>query len=271
MMMNWLKDPVVSFVIAGILIFGLSEVFSSSEISNVIKIQDSDLQRLSGNWRMQRSREPSQEEVTDLVEQYVKDEIYFRESQRLGLHVNDSIVRRRLVQKLTFLTEDIATIQPLGEAELREYFEANIDNYRIPKRLSFSHRFFSTESRSDAEADARSALRSESKGDPFMLQSNYSGRSPTQIRGFLGDEFTDALIKLEPGITSQGPIKSAYGWHTIKLNKVEDSYIPNFEAIRKRVASDAALAVRSNANEMYYGELKERYQVIYPESLVLVE
>ena len=120
--MSWLKDPVVSFVIAGILIFGLSEVFSSSEISNVIEIQDSDVQRLSGNWRMQRSSEPSQEEVTELVAQYVKDEIYFRESQRLGLHINDSIVRRRLVQKLTFLTQDIATIQPLSEAELREYF-----------------------------------------------------------------------------------------------------------------------------------------------------
>ena len=269
--MSWLKDPVVSFVIAGILIFGLSEVFSSSEISNVIEIQDSDVQRLSGNWRMQRSSEPSQEEVTELVEQYVKDEIYFRESQRLGLHINDSIVRRRLVQKLTFLTQDIATIQPLSEAELREYFEANVDNYRIPRRLSFSHKFFSTENRSDAEADARSALNSGTKGDPFMLQSKYSGRSPNQIRGFLGNEFTDALIMLEPSTTSQGPIKSAYGWHTVKLSKVEDSYIPDFEAIRKRVASDAALAVRSNANEMYYGELKDRYQVIYPESLVLGE
>ena len=269
--MSWLKDPVVSFVIAGILIFGLSEIFSSSEISNVIEIQNSDVQRLSGNWRMQRSSEPSQEEVTELVEQYVKDEIYFRESQRLGLHINDSIVRRRLVQKLTFLTQDIATIQPLSEAELREYFEANVENYRIPRRLSFSHRFFSTESRSDAEADARLALNSGTKGDPFMLQSNYSGRSPNQIRGFLGNEFTDALIMLEPSTTSQGPIKSAYGWHTVKLSKVEDSYLPDFEAIRKRVASDAALAVRSNANEMYYGELKDRYQVIYPESLVLGE
>jgi len=265
---SWLKDPVTSFVIAGTAIFLLSELFSSSEVSREIKLSDSDVQRLSGNWRMQRNREPSQDELREIIEEYVKDEIYFRESQRLGLDVNDSIIRRRLVQKLTFLTEDIASIQPIGDQEVRAYFEENSGNYRVPKRFSFSHKYFSNERREDAKVDATMALGSEAKGDPFMLQSNYSGRTLGQIRGFLGQEFAEALAQLDPAPNSQGPIKSAYGWHTVKLETVEDSFIPDFATIAERVATDATIAFRSTASETYYDSLKDNYEVIYPSPLM---
>jgi hypothetical protein len=270
-MLSWLKDPVTSFVIAGTAIFLLSTFFSDSEFSNVVELSDADLQRLSGNWRMQRNREPSAEELNDLVEQYFKDEIYFRESQRLGLHVNDSIIRRRLVQKLTFLTEDIASIQPVEKAALLQYFELNRENYRVPERYSFSHRYFSNERRDDAETDARAALNSEVKGDSFMLQSSYSGRSLGQIRGFLGKAFADSLSGLETATTSQGPIKSAFGWHTVKLHTIESSYIPDFASIEERVATDAAVAFRSSASETYYKELKNTYELVYPSALTYAE
>jgi peptidyl-prolyl cis-trans isomerase C len=266
-MLNWLKDPVTSFVIAGTAIFLLSGMFSDSEISKVIELSDDDVDRLSGNWRMQRSREPSAEELQDIVEQFVQDEVYFRESQRLGLDVNDAIIRRRLVQKLTFLTEDIASIQPLSAAEIQSFFDENIEAYREPVRISFTHHYFSSERRENAQADAKAALDTNVKGDPFMLQNNYTDRTLGQIRGFLGDEFVEALDELEPSEAWQGPIKSAYGWHIVKVHKKADSFIPELAAIADRVAADAAVAVRSNASETYYQELKGRYEIIYPDSM----
>ena len=266
-MISWLKDPVTSFVIAGTAIFLLSGMFSDSEISKVIELSDADVERLSGNWRMQRSREPSTEELQDIVERFVQDEVYFRESQRLGLDVNDAIIRRRLVQKLTFLTEDIASIQPLNTAEIQKFFDENIEAYREPARISFTHRYFSSERRENAQADARTALDTDVKGDPFMLQNSYTDRTLSQIRGFLGDEFAEALDALESDEAWQGPIKSAYGWHTVKVHKVTGSFIPELAAIADRVAADAAVAVRSNASETYYQELKERYEIIYPNSM----
>ena len=266
-MRNWLSDPVTSFVVAGTAIFILSGLFSDSEISRVVEISDAEVERLSGSWRMQRNRDPDGDDLKEIVERYVKDEIYFRESQRLGLDVNDSIIRRRLVQKLTFLTEDIATIQPLDESALREYFAENIENYRVPARFSFSHRYFSEDHREDARADAAAALISRAKGDPFMLQKSYAGNSLSQIRGFLGEEFATALSQLEARPIAQGPIKSAYGWHTVTLRKVDASFIPEFEIVADRVARDAALSVRANANEDYYRELRARYEVIYPDYL----
>ena len=266
-MRKWLSDPVTSFVVAGTAIFILSGLFSDTEISRVVEISESEVQRLSGSWRMQRNREPGSDDLKEIVERYVKDEIYFRESQRLGLDVNDSIIRRRLVQKLTFLTEDIATIQPLDESALREYFEENLEDYRVPERFSFSHKYFSTDHREDARSDASAAMSSSVKDDPFMLQKSYASNSISQIRGFLGEEFASALALLEARPFAQGPIKSAYGWHTVTLEKVEPPYIPNFEVVADRVARDAALAIRTNANEDYYQALRARYEVIYPDYL----
>ena len=268
-MISWLKDPVTSFVIAGTAIFLLSGMFSDSEISKVVELSDADVKRLSGIWQMQRSREPSSDELNDLVEQFVKDEIYFRESQRLGLNVNDSIIRRRLVQKLTFLSEDIASSQPLDKTALQDFFARNKEDYRIPERRSFTHKYFSNEGRENPEQDAKAALDTEVKSDPFMLQTDYKGRTLGQIRGFLGSEFAEALKELEPSPDWQGPLKSAYGWHTVKLHSVEPSYVPEFAVVAERVESDAAIAVRSNASETYYEELKGRYEIVYPDSMKL--
>ena len=265
-MLRWLKDPVTSFVLAGTVIFAVSSFFPNGEISNSIQIKESDLERMIGIYEMQRGRQPSKDELNDLVDQFIKDEIYFRESLRLGLDVNDSIIRRRLVQKLTFLTEDIATIQPISSREAAKYFDQNAENYRVPKRYSFSHRYFSPERREDAEGDARRALSTGDEGDRFMLQREYTDRSLSQIRSFLGDEFANEFKVLEAQTSSQGPIKSSYGWHTILMSEVKDSYIPDFETVRNRVLSEATIELRSSANDVYYDELKSRYDIAYPES-----
>ena len=112
-MLKWLRDPVASFIAIGAAIYLLSAAFSGSESLTVIDLNESDIDRLAYNWRQQKNKEPSKSDLKIMVEDYVKDEIYFRESKRLGLDVDDAIIRRRLVQKLTFLTEDIARIQPV--------------------------------------------------------------------------------------------------------------------------------------------------------------
>ena len=117
-----------------------------------------------------------------MVEDYVKDEIYFRESKRLGLDVDDAIIRRRLVQKLTFLTEDIARTSPL----MKKHSKATSNRIKRTTgfRHAFSHRFFSSDLREDSEADAAASLGGEEeKGDPFMLRSEHKSLSLETNRG----------------------------------------------------------------------------------------
>ena len=264
--MNWLKDPLASFLIVGIAVFALAEFVVEDEISYEVVIRNTDIQRLADHWSSQMQRAPTVQELTGVVEQYVKDEIYYRESKRLGLDVNDSIVRRRMVQKLTFLTEDIVMAAPLGEAALREFYLAHQDRYRLEPRYSFSHRYFSVDQRSDAQADARAALVSDEPGDPFMLQKNYTLQTERRIGDFFGRDFASALARLEPRTSPQGPIRSAYGWHTVTLEKAEVGHVPDLKDIEERVLSDARQAAREQANAAYFEDLQQRYSVVYPDA-----
>ena len=107
--MKWLKDPLILFFIGGAFLFAIAELADSDEISYQIDIREPDLTRLNDQWEMQMRRPATEQEMENLTEQLIKEEIYYREAMRLGLDQNDTIVRRRMVQKLTFMTEDIAT------------------------------------------------------------------------------------------------------------------------------------------------------------------
>ena len=262
--MRWWKDPLVAFLLLGAVIFLLARFFSAEGISFDVVVDESDIKQLNDKWDLQMRRPPTQEELDDLIAQFVKEEIYYRESQRLGLLVNDSIVRQRMVQKLTFLTEDVATARPLDKKALRAYFDANINDYRVAERFSFSHRYFSSDRREDAQTDAGNALGTSERGDPFMLQKKYKQRTEGQIGDLFGREFAEAVSNLEPGKSWQGPFESAYGWHIVKLEEKESSFIPEYSTVSGRVAVEAKQAARRVANDSYYEDLLTRYNVSYP-------
>jgi len=273
--MTWLKDPLVSFLIAGSAIFFLTEWFSEPDIPYNIVVREQDLTRLGDQWRMQMRRSPTDAELTGLVEAFIKEEVYYRQAQRLGLDRNDTIVRRRMVQKLTFLTEDIATAAPLNELELRAFYDAHLEQYRVPQRLSFRHKYFSNDRRDNAEADARLFLEQkavlegqpaqEYAGDPFMLQREYAQRSEREIGDLFGRDFAQQLTELDVTQAWQGPIRSAYGWHTIQLTAKQASAIEAFDVVRERVASDAQQTARKDANKAYYTDLRSKYRITYPD------
>ena len=264
--MNWLRDPLVFFLLAGAGLFVIADWFGEDEISYAIELSPQALQRLSDQWNMQMRRPPSSEELNGLVEQHIKEEIYYREAQRLDLETNDTIVRRRMVQKLTFLTEDIATATAPTETELLQYYETHRETYMRPKRVSFKHRYFSKDRRQDAQADAvRAVKKADLVGDPFMLQREYALRSAREIRDLFGQEFSDKLMTLTKSANWQGPIKSAYGWHPVLISSIQEEAIESFEQVRERVKVDLQQTARETANQRYYAQLREKYRVIYPD------
>ena len=129
--MRWLRDPLVLFLGVGTLMFLAASHFSDEEISYVVELDDEDVQRISDKWATQMRRSPTEQELSELIVDFVRDEIYLREAQRLSLNVKDSIVRARMIQKLTFPTEDIATGVSLSDEALRQYFSENENATRL--------------------------------------------------------------------------------------------------------------------------------------------
>ena len=266
MIRRLIRDPLVSFLFAGTLLFFITDWFSGDDETYQIQVTANEVQRLGDQWSLQMRRPPNKQELDGLISAFVKEEIYYREALMLNLDANDTIVRRRLVQKLTFLTEDIATNEPPATEALQSFYTAQIDKYMEPAKFSFAHRYFSTDRRDNSQDIALQALTDTSlKGDPFMLQREYAQRSQRDVGNLFGRDFAAKLAELPTSDAWQGPLKSAYGWHVVKLLNVAPARVQPFNEVIEKVKVDWQQAQRKVANETYFTNLKAKYSVTYPE------
>ena len=271
--MKYFKDPLIIFLVFGAAIFGAQRWWDegSADTGYQIDITPGLQNRILDQWEMQMGRAPTPAEASGLLEQWIKEEIYFREAKLLGLDDNDTIIRRRLAQKLTFLNEDLANTQPATSAELEVFFLDNVADYAEPARFSFEHRYFSSDRRENAQQDAEAARSLENiTADPFILQSTYAGRSTRELGDLFGRDFATDLAGLEPDSTDtwQGPIRSAYGWHLVRLSERTPPRNPPLNEVSDAVLRDFMQQRRQQANEAFYQQLRARYdiQLIEPAS-----
>ncbi len=264
------REPLLWFLVAGAVLFTVDALRAPDDPAH-IEVTAADQAHLADMWFTQARRPPTPEEMDMLIEQRIREEVLVREALRLGLDQDDVIIRRRLVQKLEFLAGDLATAVDPDAAELSEFYAANAARYAEPRRLSFAHVYFSPDRRDDAPGDARAQLAAglgedswRASGDPFMLRRNYVALSERQVGDLFGREFAAALFALqadpsEPGW--QGPIKSGYGWHLVRIDAVRDAFQPDLADVRERVLEDWRSERRREANNSWYQALREGYEI----------
>ena len=269
--MKYVKEPLIIFLLFGAAIFGAQRLWEESltDTRHQIDITPGLQKQIYDQWEVQMGRAPTPAEASNLLEKRIKEEIYYREAKTLGLDDNDTIIRRRLAQKLTFLNEDLANTQATTTAELEVFFLDNAADYAEPARFSFEHRYFSNDRREDALQDAETAKYSETiTGDLFVLQRSYTGRSASELADLFGRDFTASLASLDPGSPDlwQGPIRSPYGWHLIRLTERTAPRNPPFGQVSDAVLRDFLQQRRLQANEAFYQQLRSRYKIQMIES-----
>ena len=116
------REPLVHFLCAGALLFGgyalLHPELVARDASHRIELTRDDLRQIAVAWLAQGRPAPIPEEMRSLVESKVREEILYREALALGLDQGDTIVKRRLAQKMEFLFEDLSALREPTRAEL---------------------------------------------------------------------------------------------------------------------------------------------------------
>lgn len=266
-----LKEPFIHFLVLGALIFTAFSLRGAGDvgIDRDIVVTGRDVARLEALWQAQYSRPPTQEELEGIINAHIKEEILYREAQALGLADDDIIVRRRLVQKFLFLSEDLIKVAEPSEKVLVNYYRARQDRYLVLPQTSFLHVYLSTERRGEtAKPDAAIMVASLQKedsnwrqlGDPFMLQREYAAREEGEIAELFGVGFAKALGNLEEGAWA-GPVRSAYGWHAIKILKRAPATLQPLADIRDEVLADYEGEERQEANQAFYQSVRNQYTV----------
>ncbi len=277
--MRWIREPLVHFLVAGLLLFAgyaaLQREAAPEPKSRQIELTLEDLRGLEIGFTARWQRPPTPEEMAGLVESRVREEILYREALALGLDKEDTIVKRRMAQKMEFLAEDVSDAREPSPEELAAWFEKNAERFALPGRVTFRHLYFSPDRRGararDAAAKALAQLAGKPEdspaatalGDPFMFQATLADRTPEQLAKDFGPGFAGALSALEPGAW-QGPIESGYGWHLIFVDSLTPGRVPAFEEVEPNVISAWKTDQRAEAWRKAYAEMRAKYEVLLP-------
>ena len=270
-MKKWHKEPLLHFLIIGTAIFAVFSIANKEEAAdsgNKIVVSSAEIKRLSDSWSKRRNRPPSEFELQSLIDSYIKEEIYYREALSLGLDQNDTIIRRRLMQKMEFLSNDLAELNQPDETELNKYFVDNENKYKIPARISFTHIYFSLDKRgARALEDSKLVLteldapRAPELGDRFMMEYDFVRDTPSEVTRLFGSGFAEQLFALETN-TWQGPIASGYGYHLVRINEKIDARVPELASVIEKVRTDFMFEQRQKTNKEIYDKFKERYEIV---------
>src|SRR5215475_1160656 len=276
---SWLREPLLHFLLIGAVLFGFYAYINRGRIGiespRQIVLSLDELATMEAYFESQWHRRPTPQEFQAMVEDKVKEEVLYREGLVMGLDKGDTIVKRRMAQKVQFLAEDVATAHEPSTAELKAWFEKNTDKFALPSRYTFRHVYFSPDKRStNAHDDAEKVLARiagqpedstiiTSVADRFMFQDYYGDSTPSAIAKEFGPQFAVALEKVKPG-SWQGPIESGYGWHLVFVDTVIPGRIPAFEEIESEVKTAWLSEQKALACQKAYQTMRAKYTVLLP-------
>src|SRR5690606_9554437 len=175
------KDPLLHFLVLGAVLFAISAWRGGDEEApDRIVIDDLVVERVADATRRLYGREPTRAELEELLEPTIRDEVFYREALALGLDVNDDEVRRRLIEKMQYLMQDLADPEPPSDEALREFFERDRERFALPAAVTFEQVFFSPQMRGDALLEDVEAARRALEGGADPLE--VGDRTPLQLR-----------------------------------------------------------------------------------------
>ena len=266
-----LREPAVQFALLGAAFFGLHSILQGQRgEARTIVITRAALAAEPGA--------ASAEEVIPMdrlrerVDRAIDDEVLYREALAQGLDREDPIVRRRLVQKMEFLSEDLAEVAPPSDAELESFRLAHAELFTEPAWLSFSQLFLERERHgAQLDSDARallarlaggpsSAAVPGGLGDPFLPGSRFERQTERRLVGIFGEDFARAAFGLERG-RWQGPVASAFGLHLVRVEERHDAALPELSRIRGLVKEAFLEDRRAREGQRARAALRARYRI----------
>jgi parvulin-like peptidyl-prolyl isomerase len=270
-----LREPLLHFALLGAILFALFATLNQEQSdADPITVTTAQQQQLAAAFQRVWRRPPTAGESKGLIDDWVREELANRQALAMALDRDDLVIRRRLRQKYESLMEQIASAIEPTDAELTQWYNENTDRYLTDSRYSLVQRFFSSDRRDNAAADARVALqalasagkRADSaagadSGDPISLPTELADVADTELKNRFGTDFVSALDNLPPGSWA-GPVPSAFGQHLVYLRSRQTATVPPLASVIDEVRRDWRSQKRLEAREALYDNLLNRYEVI---------
>lgn len=256
------REPLVHFLLAGAALFVLLGRGGDAGPDDFrITVDEAEIARLTATWEQTWQRPPTRDELDGLIDDFVREEILYREALRLGLDEDDTVIRRRLRSKMEFLARAEAESVMPEDTELQAWLDNNAARYAAGTRTSFEQIYLGAAGDGAAElARLRAGADPATLGEPLPVRRSMERAARAEIAREFGAAFATALDPLEAG-DWQGPVQSGFGSHLVRISAREAGEAPRLADVRSQVESDWRTATMDEREEDAYRALRERYTV----------
>lgn len=258
-----LREPLVHFLLVGLFLFALYGLVGGTAGDRAIRVDDNAAAALHAQFSKTWQRPPTAEEMNGLVESYVRDEIFYREGVTLGMDKDDPTIKRRVSQKFATIAEEWETSRPPTDTELEQWLKQHPERYAEPSLITFDQIMFASPAAFQAGRKALAAGTDPNElGEGRMLLPHFELYPVDIIQRDFGPEFARSLLSVRPGHW-QGPVRSGYGVHLVRVEKIVSGRSPKLADVRPAVARDFEQARRNRSLDGAYRKLRKNYRVEY--------
>ena len=277
---KFLREPLFHFLFIGLGFFFLFSQLNTSDESNDesnIVITQAKVDAMSASYLKQRGRTPMANEMQSLIENDIREELLYREAIALGLDKDDGVIRRRLAQKMKYLFEDLAVINEPNNADLEKFLKEHASKFTLPGTRSFYQVYLDPKKhKENLDEEVNTVLEhlkiislqnAYSFGDRSLLAYRFLKRRKSDVKNHFGESFSKKIF--HASIDSwQGPFESAYGLHFVYIDSKEEAALPKLEQVREDVLQEYKREKQSEANDIFYNGLKDRYKIKVEDSVL---
>lgn len=262
---RWLKEPLVHFLIAGAAVFWLLSGRAPDLGERRIVVDEAVVSGLAQRFVETFRRPPSPDEIDGMINDYVRDQVYYREALTLGLDRNDDVVIKRLRRKMEALAIAEAETRAPEDNDLKTLLDRNPAHYAVDPRFSFDQVYLGSDTpESRLEANAKlAALRKGAAvaGVAAPIPGRIEEASASDIAARFGDDFAGSLREMPDGVWS-GPVGSGLGLHLVRIAQRRAPDKPSLESVRQRLENDWRASTIRKAQEDAYAQILKGYDVV---------
>ncbi|MYM62934.1 peptidyl-prolyl cis-trans isomerase [Pseudomaricurvus sp. HS19] len=264
----WLREPLVHFAVAGVALFALYSYLNPDAFvdDTTIVVDQARIQQLRQRFMSTWQREPTQQELAGLVDSFVTEEVLYRQAMALGLDAGDGVIRRRLSQKMEFISLDASALSPPSDAELTQFLQAHRSRYQLDALFSFEQVYINTDG---PEAQWQQYLQdlqqqlldgSEVVGDRSLLERSYRQVPAYRMKATFGEAFAQGVEEL--ALNQWQPVASGLGMHLVRLTAVVPPRLPELAEVRDALQRDWQDNKSREVKAAMIDNLRRQYTVV---------
>lgn len=248
------------------------------ENEKVIVVTGADAAQVHAKFMRTWNRLPTADELKKGIEQYIKDEVLYREAIFRNLDEADPTVRLAMVRKITMMGITQTDVSNLKDEDIEAYYALRKERYRLSAIFDFEQVYLSTKRGDKIEDDAQQLLEQLQNenpsseelinyGDASMINNLHFNIDEEGLDRIFGSGFGSTVLSI-PTEEWTGPIQSGYGLHIVRITNRTESRIPELKEVLQKVITDMSYENRKAAEDQFYSELVPRYKVVYDEAVI---